>query len=313
MRLRALPLVLASILSSAGCASRARVQSLETRLAALEQAQRTRDTEVRTTLMRVEAQLASLTVTVAGLSEQPGGDVAAKLAELAERVDKLAARPAPRPARPQPDPTKVYAVPVTGDPVEGNPAALVTLVRAGEYACPFCEKSRATMDALLADYGKDVRIVYKDFIVHPQVATEAAHAACAAHKQGRFLQMDDLLWERAFKNRQFEVALYETLATELGLDLDRFRADMKGPCPGEVQADMAQLTTFGVGATPAFFINGRFLSGAQPVPAFKAVIDEELQRARERVKKGTKPKRYYDEWVIKQGLPRLEPAPAPTP
>jgi protein-disulfide isomerase len=132
------------------------------------------------------------------------------------------------------------------------------------------------MDQILTEYGSDVRIVHKDFIVHPQVATDAAHAACAAYKQGRFWEMDDLLWEKAFKVRKFDAANLEALATEAGLDLDRYRADIAGDCPARVTAEMKELSAVGVYATPAFFVNGRFLSGAQPFESFERVIDAEL-------------------------------------
>jgi len=74
---------------------------------------------------------------------------------------------------------------------------------------------------------------------------------------------------------------------------------------------MAELSAVGVAATPAFFINGRFLSGAQPVTAFRTIIDEELALARKRVKAGARKKRYYEEWVVKKGLTRLEPTTPP--
>jgi len=216
-----------------------------------------------------------------------------------------------RPQRPQPDAAKTYAVPITGAPVKGSADALVTIVRAGEYACPYCEKTRATMDELAKRYGTKVRFVHLNFIVHPQTATDAARASCAAQRQGKFWELDELLWEKGFKTRQFEAAHLETLATEAGLDLDRYRADVAGPCPADIQREMAMLSALGVGATPAFFINGRFLSGAQPVASFQVLIDEELKVAEGRVKKGTKPKKYYEEWVVKKGLTKLEPAPAP--
>ena len=54
-------------------------------------------------------------------------------------------------------------------------------------------------------------------------------------------------------------------------------------------------------ATPSFFINGRFTSGAQPIESFAKIIDEELAKATERIKKGTRKARYYQEWVIEKG------------
>jgi protein-disulfide isomerase len=302
-------LMMVPLLLSA-CVSSARVKGLEKRIVEMEEREAKREVEINGTLMRIEAQLAALAAGYARIGDVGGDDLLKKLAEIEERLDRVPPRPTPRPTRPAPDPKSVYAVQVAGAPFRGNRDALVTIVRAGEYACPFCEKSRPTMDEILRLYGSKVRIVHLNFVVHPQLATEAARAGCAAHRQGKFWEMDDLLWEQVFKTRQFEAAHIESLAANLGLDMDRFRTDVNGVCVSQIQQDIAHLSALGVGATPAFFINGRFLSGAQPLPTFQTLIDEELALAQTRVKKGTKAKRYYEEWVVQKGLTRLAPPPA---
>ena len=102
----------------------------------------------------------------------------------------------PRPQRAEPDRAKTYSMPVDNDPVDGPADAKVTLVKAYDYACPYCEKVRGTMDDLRKKYGNDLRVVFKQFVVHPQIATAPALAVCAANKQGKFLQMDQLLWDK---------------------------------------------------------------------------------------------------------------------
>ena len=298
--------------ATTACVSSGKYKTLEKRVAQLEERETQRQLEVSGTLLRIDAQLAALAAGFGRLSDLGVEDLYTKLTQLESQIEKMgAARPPVRPSRPQPDPRKTYAVIATDSPSRGPADALVTVVRAGEYACPFCEKTRTTMDQLLTEYGSDLRVVHKDFIVHPQVATDAAHAACAAYKQGRFWEMDALLWDKAFMTRQFEPSHIEALAVEAGLDVDRYRADIAGDCPARVAAEMKELSAIGVGATPAFFINGRFLSGAQPIDAFRTLVDEELALARKRVKTGTKKKRYYEEWVVKKGLTRLEPPPTP--
>jgi len=239
-----------------------------------------------------------------------------KLDELAKSVNELkdlvkaggagAGRQAPRPMRPQADPAKTYAVPVEGDPFEGPADAKITIVKGYEYACPFCEKVRPTLAELRKKYPNDVRVVHKQFVVHPQVATAAALAICAGSKQGKFPKMDELLWEKAFKTRQFDEAHLEELAKEAELDVNRYKADVKGDCQAFIQKDQMELVNFGVGATPAFFINGRFLSGAQPMPAFEALVQEELKKADERIAAGTSKADYYKTWVIAKGEKKLE-------
>ena len=89
--------------------------------------------------------------------------------------------------------------------------------------------------------------------------------------------------------------------------MDKFKADMKGDCQGLIQNDGRQLSQLGVSATPAFFINGRFLSGAQPIEQFITVIDEELKKANERIAAGTPAASYYKKWVLEQGLKSVTP------
>jgi protein-disulfide isomerase len=242
--------------------------------------------------------------------------VEAKLDKIDERLNNIerlvqqgggagAARPAQQ-RPPGPDPSKVYAVPVEGAAAVGPQNAKVTVVKAYEYACPFCERARPTMDEIKKAYGDDVRIVYKHYIVHPTAATIPAQAVCAAHKQGKFAEMDNLVWEKGFKaNRNLTQENMEALATELKLDMNRFKADMQGDCQKIVQEDHQQLAQVGVTGTPGFFINGRFIRGAQPFPAFKAVIDEELKKANERIEKGTAPDKYYQEWVLAKGEKKI--------
>ena len=155
----------------------------------------------------------------------------------------------------------------------------------------------------------------KHLVVHPQVATTGALAYCAAAKQGKAAEIDELLWEKEFKARAFDPDQCWTagtcektvaLAQELQLDTAKFKEDMKS-CQQQVQADVKELQKFGVGATPAFFINGRYISGAVPIDNFVAVIDEEMKKANDRVQQGTPADQYYQQWVLDKGLKSLEP------
>ena len=236
-------------------------------------------------------------------------DLSKKLDNLDQKVSTLAA-PAARarpPRRPEPDPRDVYAVPVDGDPSVGPADALVTIVDGYEYACPYCEKIRPTLAELRARYGDKLRIVYKQYLVHPQIATEPARAACAAHEQGKFAELDALLWDKAFGKRAFDRATIEALAGEAGLDLARFARDRDGACVDEVAADHAALRAVGQGGTPTFYINGRYLAGPRSIDAFTKVIDEELALAERRVAEGTPPARYYQTWVVDRGLKSFTP------
>jgi protein-disulfide isomerase len=272
--------------------------------------------------------LAALTVTAC---KPDNKDLEAKIDNLTKKVDELAkngirgaapgAAVPQRAPRPEPDRAKTYSVPVDGDPFDGPADAKVTLVKAYDYACPYCERVRDTMDELRKKYGNDLRIVYKQFVVHPQVATAGALAFCAAAKQGKAHEMDVALWEKGFKNHQFDKdavgeggtsqKCWESeagcpvvlgFAKDLGLDETKMKADMK-TCQQQIQKDMRELQTLGVGATPSFFINGRFMSGAMPIDNFTALIDEELKKANQ---SGIPAAQYYQKAVIERGQKTLD-------
>jgi protein-disulfide isomerase len=212
-----------------------------------------------------------------------------------------------RPHRPEPDPKAVYAVPVEGNPIAGAADAPVTIVEGYEYACPACKGARETVAQLRARYGDKVRVVYKQYLVHPDVATNASLASCAAHRQDKFSAMDRILWDKGYEGgRDFSQAKIEAFAAEAGLDLERFKADVAGPCRDAVARDHGELQALGQGATPTFYINGRYVLGASPV-ALGAVIDEELALAEKRIGEGTSRGDYYRTWVLDKGLKRFDP------
>jgi protein-disulfide isomerase len=236
-----------------------------------------------------------------------------KIDALSNRINVLEARVGTgagkqqpqRPRRPEPDPKDVYGVSVAGLPSVGPADAPVTIVEGYEYACPACQTARQSVTQTLAKYGAKVRVVYKPFIVHPDTATDASIAACAANEQGKFAAMDPLIWDKAFGARDFSAAKLETIAAEAGLDVDRYKKDLPA-CRQTVAKHHTELAGFGQGATPTFFINGRYIVGANPA-RLHAVIDEELALAEERIKAGTKPADYYATWVVGKGLKRFEP------
>ncbi len=183
------------------------------------------------------------------------------------------------------------------------------------------------MEELHKKYGNDLRVVYKQLVVHPKNAMAGALAFCAAGKQGKHKEMNNAVWDKGFKARQLDNSdtapaeqgaqpkkCWDTdegcknvvgYAQELQLDVAKFKADMKGECMQVVQNDMKALSQLGVAATPGFFVNGRFLSGAVPIENFITLIDEELKKANERIQAGTPAASYYQQWVLDKGLKSL--------
>ncbi len=193
-------------------------------------------------------------------------------------------RGARRPGEPAPD--LHYRVPADDRPARGPADALVTIVAFSDFQCPFCKKVNVTLDAVREVYGDDLRVVFRNrpLNFHPQ-ARPAAKAALAAAKQGKFWEMHDALFD---KQQELKGALYAEIAGELGLDVAQFEADFANPeLEQMISEDERLAAAFGANGTPAFFINGRFLSGAQPIDAFKSTIDEELEDAKAMVAAGT--------------------------
>jgi protein-disulfide isomerase len=131
----------------------------------------------------------------------------------------------------------------------------------------------------------------------------AAMASEAAGEQGKFWEMHDKMFEN---QRQLSDANYEKWAQELGLNMTKFKADLKSPkLTKRIKAQQAKAVSLGARGTPAFFINGRFLSGAQPFPKFKEVIDAELKKADAAIAKGTAQKDYYKKFVVDKGSKKI--------
>ena len=120
-----------------------------------------------------------------------------------------------------------------------------------------------------------MKIVFKHLpLAMHKNAKSAAVATEAAYAQGKFWEMHDLIFQN---QRQLSPEKYYELAGTLGLDVDKFKKDFaSAEINKTVETDSKEAASLGVTGTPAFFINGRFLSGAKPFEAFKEVIDQEL-------------------------------------
>jgi protein-disulfide isomerase len=122
-----------------------------------------------------------------------------------------------------------------------------------------------------------VQIVFKHLPLSIHSKAPDAHAAAeAAFQQGKFWEMHDRIFAA---QREMSADKYLEYAAEIGLDVERYKKDLKSPAVKKrIEDDSRSAARLGVTGTPAFFINGRFLSGAQPFDSFKRVIDEELKK-----------------------------------
>jgi protein-disulfide isomerase len=169
------------------------------------------------------------------------------------------------------------AVAEGGGASKGPKDAPVTIVEFSDFQCPYCARVTPAMKRLEDTYGDRLRIVFRNFPlpIHPN-APKAAEAALCAQDQGKFWEMHDKLFANQEK---LQVADLKTTGAEIGLDPQAFAECLdSGRHADALRADAAQATAYGVSGTPAFFINGRYLSGAQPYENFAQIVDDELQR-----------------------------------
>lgn len=169
-------------------------------------------------------------------------------------------------------------VAAAGNPERGPKDAPVTIIEFSDFQCPYCGGAEATLKQLEEHYAGKLRIVFRDFpLPMHKDAPKAAEAAACANEQGRFWEMHDKL----FGNQgALKIADLKKRAMDLGLEAAQFDTCLdSGKYAAEWKRDMDEGTRHGVSGTPAFFINGRMLTGAQPYENFAQVIDEELERA----------------------------------
>ncbi len=206
----------------------------------------------------------------------------AELASLNDALKTAAAAAAPaaaaRPSGPKrPDPQKVHKIELGDAPIRGSESAKITVVEWADFQCPFCVRVNPTLEQITKEYGDKVRFAFKHLPLSMHSKARAAHqAAEAAHRQGKFWEMHDLIFASP---KDLKPETYLRYANEIGLDIDRFDSDLSSSSVRKViDDDLATAGELGVSGTPSFFINGRFLSGAQPYGSFARVIDEELAK-----------------------------------
>jgi protein-disulfide isomerase len=196
----------------------------------------------------------------------------------------------------RPDPAAVHHVPIGNAPTRGPDDALVTIVELICFQCPFCGRVQSTLRELEQRYGRDLRIVFKHHPLPFHTDAEDAHRAALEARAQRgdagFWEMYELLFaNQSALNRD----ALDGYARRARLSLRRFKRAMGRQAHQQaIDDDVALAQSLGVRGTPAFFINGRFLSGAQPLSAFTAVVEEELAKARALVAQGTARDRVYE-------------------
>ncbi len=163
-----------------------------------------------------------------------------------------------------------------GDPAQGNPKAPITIVEFSDFQCPFCKRARPVIQQILDTYKDKVYYVFRDFpLSFHKMAKKASEAAECAGDQNKYWPYNAMLWD---KQGEQEVDKLKQYAKDLGLNTKKFNDCLDtDKFADEIDKDQQDGMKVGVSGTPAYFINGIMLSGAQPFEKFQEVIDEELQ------------------------------------
>jgi len=182
-------------------------------------------------------------------------------------------------------PIQRIEVSVQGAPFKGGEKAAVTIVEFSDFHCPFCRQVISTLAKLESQYGEKIKLVFRDFPIenlHPG-ATKAHEAARCATEQGKFWPYHDKLFASAPSSNP---DVFKGIAKEVGLDAVTFETCLgSGKYQAAIKQDIDEGNRVGVGGTPAFFVNGRLITGAQPFEAFARVIDDELSLTASSVQK----------------------------
>jgi len=160
-------------------------------------------------------------------------------------------------------------------PSRGPASAPITIVEFSDFECPYCSRAEETVSEVMRVYGDKIRLVFRDLpLPNHQNAPKAAEAAHCAGEQGKYWEMHAKLFAN---QRALEVPALKGYAKDLKLDQAKFDKCLdSGATAALVEASKKAGAEAGVNGTPAFFVNGVLISGAQPFEAFKEVIDAEL-------------------------------------
>lgn len=214
----------------------------------------------------VAGSMVSLAVLVAGGSTIPQQGLSAEVAGTIEGIN---------------EPSDAVLAVTDQDYIRGNPNAPITIVEYSDFECPFCSRFHPTIQQILAEYGDQVRWVYRHFPldqIHPEATPSAEASECIAEQKGAdgFWQFADAMFEN---QSRLGNSLYREVASQIGADMAQFdNCVTTRKYQDKVKADQAGGAKLGVNGTPGSFVNGTPIRGALPYENVKAIIEAELQK-----------------------------------
>jgi protein-disulfide isomerase len=167
---------------------------------------------------------------------------------------------------------------------EGKGTSGVTLTEYGDFQCPACGAYYPIVKQVQQKYGDQITFQFRNFPLSIHQNARAAHrAAEAADKQGKFWEMHDMLYERqkSWESSSNPAAIFEGYASELGLNIDQFKADVASSAINDIiNADVQAGQALKITATPTFAINGKKIDNPRDIEGFYKLIDDAIASAK---------------------------------
>jgi protein-disulfide isomerase len=165
-------------------------------------------------------------------------------------------------------------------PSIGSRQAKVVVLEVSDFQCPVCKRAFAPLKDLAKDFPGQVLLVFKhNPLQMHRFALDAASAAIAAHKQGKFWEYADILFENQSALAEQNLLEY---ARRLGLDMDRFQKDFRDAgTRSRALSEGQEASSFGARGTPSFFINGKMQVGWGSYEGIKQMVASEISKVDE--------------------------------
>lgn len=170
----------------------------------------------------------------------------------------------------------------------GSPTATVTVEEFADFQCPTCASVHTLMKQINSTYGDRIKFIYRNFPLTQMHANanNAAAAAEAAGRQGKFWDMQDMIYtnQKEWSDSQNAKEIFERYAGLVGLDLGKFRSEYDSmSVRSRIMNDVARAKALRVDSTPTIFINGNKVPFEQmTLQGLSAVIDSELKTAQDK-------------------------------
>lgn len=168
--------------------------------------------------------------------------------------------------------------------IRGNPEAALTLEEFADFECPSCKNVATFLDKVIKEYRPNVRVIFRNFpLAMHEHARDAALAAEAAGLQGRFWEMHDMLFREqpVWSSASDAEMLFDSYAETLGLDLNRFRRDVKSDkVRKRIESDQTRASAMGVKVAPTLFIDKHQVGTNEGTPEQVHRLIDEAVKAR---------------------------------